>query len=126
MGQVLRQYQALDKRIRVCSLEKNLELPRIRMRHLPWRRGDFVGLLDHDDLLAPDALYEVAKAVTEFEDTDVVYTDEDKVTTDLDRTFSASLQTGFQHRPAALNNYITHFCGEKDDRGRSWGISKRI
>ncbi len=102
MGQVLRQYQALDKRIRVCSLEKNLGIAENTNAAFAMASGDFVGLLDHDDLLAPDALYEVAKAVTEFEDTDVVYTDEDKVTTDLTEHFQPSLQTGFQHRPAAL------------------------
>jgi GT2 family glycosyltransferase len=38
--------------------------------------GDYVAFLDHDDLLAPDALYRVVEALQET-DADVLYTDED-------------------------------------------------
>lgn len=44
--------------------------------------GDFVALLDHDDLLAPEALERVAEAIRNGTNVDYVYTDEDKVTTD--------------------------------------------
>ena len=37
---------------------------------------------DHDDTVAPNALYEIVKALNEDRETDVVYTDEDKVTMD--------------------------------------------
>ena len=43
--------------------------------------GDYIALLDHDDLLTPDALFEIALAISEHRP-DVLYTDEDKVTTD--------------------------------------------
>lgn len=109
MGQVLRQYQALDERIRVCSLEKNLGIAENTNAAFAMASGDFVGLLDHDDLLAPDALYEVAKAVTKFEDTDVVYTDEDKVTTDLTEHFQPHFKPDFSIDLLRSNNYITHF-----------------
>ena len=41
--------------------------------------GDFVALLDHDDVLAPHALYMVAHAVNAYPDADVFYSDEDKL-----------------------------------------------
>ena len=54
--------------------------------------GDFIGLLDHDDLLAPNALYEVAKALESHPKTDVIYTDEDKVRADLSEHFQPNLK----------------------------------
>ena len=44
-----------------------------------WQRGDYIGLLDHDDLLLPGALYEVAGILYKAGGADAVYTDEDKV-----------------------------------------------
>ncbi len=41
--------------------------------------GDYVALLDHDDELTPDALYEIAALICRNPDTDMIYTDEDKI-----------------------------------------------
>ena len=57
--------------------------------------GEFVGLLDHDDLLAPNALYEIVKKLNEDRELDAVYTDEDKVTTDLSEHFQPHLKPDF-------------------------------
>lgn len=38
--------------------------------------GDYIGLLDHDDLLTPDALYEVVRVLNEEERPQVIYSDE--------------------------------------------------
>lgn len=40
--------------------------------------GDFIGFIDHDDSLRPDALFEVVKVINE-KDPDFIYTDEDKI-----------------------------------------------
>ena len=44
--------------------------------------GEYVGLFDHDDILAPNALYEVVKCIAGKERYDILYTDEDKITGD--------------------------------------------
>src|SRR5207248_426884 len=41
--------------------------------------GEYVAVLDPGDVLAPHALYEVARLLEEDPDADVVYTDEDKL-----------------------------------------------
>ena len=46
---------------------------------LAMAKGEFVAFLDHDDLLDPRALADVAAAIDEHPDIDYVYTDEDKV-----------------------------------------------
>ena len=53
--------------------------------------GEYVGLLDHDDLLEESALYEIVKRINENEKTDVLYSDEDKVTTNLEEYFAPNL-----------------------------------
>ena len=44
--------------------------------------GEFISLLDNDDVLAPNALYEVAKLLNENKKLDFIYSDEDKLTED--------------------------------------------
>lgn len=72
-------------------------------------KGDFIALLDHDDLLAPNALYEIAAALEEHPEADVIYTDEDKVTTDLSEHFQPHLKPDFNPDLLRSNNYICHF-----------------
>ncbi len=109
MRAVLERYQKLDARIRVCSLEKNLGISENTNAAFAMASGDFIGLLDHDDLLAPNALYEVAKTIENFADADAVYTDEDKVTTDLTEHFQPHFKPDFSIDLLRSNNYITHF-----------------
>ena len=68
-----------------------------------------MGLLDHDDLLAPNALYEIVRALDEDRNLDAVYTDEDKVTTELDEHFQPHLKPDFNLDLLRSNNYICHF-----------------
>jgi len=70
---------ASDPRIVVVALEENGGISRASNRALQEARGEFVVLLDHDDVLAPTALAELAAAVTAGDDVDVVYSDEDKL-----------------------------------------------
>ena len=68
-----------------------------------------MGLLDHDDLLAPQALFRIAEALTADPQADAVYTDEDKVTTDLSEHFQPHFKPDFNLDLLRSNNYITHF-----------------
>jgi GT2 family glycosyltransferase len=79
---VLDEYAARDGRIRVEHLAENLGITGATNRGLALATGDFVGFLDHDDVLYPDALAEVALALGREPDLDVVYSDEDKVEPD--------------------------------------------
>lgn len=68
-----------DSRIRAVFRRENGHISRATNSALELARGEFVVFLDHDDLLAPDALYEVARAVLERPDADIIYSDDDKV-----------------------------------------------
>ncbi|MEG0961849.1 MAG: glycosyltransferase [Lachnospiraceae bacterium] len=71
--------------------------------------GSWIGLLDHDDLLAENALYEVVKAINANDTIDVVYTDEDKVNMELTEYFQPHLKPDYNEDLLRSNNYITHF-----------------
>ena len=109
MEQVLGRYAGGDERIRVKNLEENLGIAGNTNEALEMARGEFVGLLDHDDLLAPQALFRIAEALTADPQADAVYTDEDKVTTDISEHFQPHFKPDFNLDLLRSNNYITHF-----------------
>ena len=109
MARVLEEYTAADPRIKVKNLEENLGISGNSNAALDMASGDFTGLLDHDDLLAPNALFEIAKAASAHPDCDVIYTDEDKVTADLKEHFQPHLKPDFNLDLLRSNNYICHF-----------------
>ncbi len=74
---------------------KMKELHKNTNRALEIATEEFVGLLDHDDLLEENALYEIVICLNKDRKTDVLYTDEDKVTTDLDEYFSPNFKPDF-------------------------------
>ncbi len=80
--EVLKQYATKDSRVRVHCLEENCGISGNSNAALEMARGTYIALLDHDDLLAPSMLYEVALLINQHTDADIVYFDEDKATGD--------------------------------------------
>ncbi len=82
---VLDEYAAIDSRIKVVHRGKNGRISRASNSALELATGDFVALLDHDDALSPDALFEVAAALNRDLRLDMIYSDEDKIDPDGQR-----------------------------------------
>jgi GT2 family glycosyltransferase len=81
----LRELDALandDPRIKVSHLPENRGISAASNGALATATGEFVGLLDHDDELTPDALYEVVNVLQSHPDADLIYSDEDKLEPD--------------------------------------------
>jgi O-antigen biosynthesis protein len=76
---VLEEYAELDSRIKVTYRSENGHIARATNSALELAGGEFVGFLDHDDTLSPDALFEMALAINRFPDVDMLYSDEDKI-----------------------------------------------
>lgn len=108
MKKILEEYKN-DARIKEVEIPENKGISQNTNRAMEIASGELIGLLDHDDLLAPNALYEIAKAVNEHLDAEVIYTDEDKVTTDLKEHFQPHLKPDFNLDLLRSNNYICHF-----------------
>ncbi|WP_302695136.1 glycosyltransferase family 2 protein [Blautia argi] len=106
--EILDNYAKKDKRIRYCILDKNLGIADNTNAALQMATGDYIGLFDHDDLLAPNALYEIVAALQE-ENYDILYTDEDKITGDGKEHNDPNFKPDFSMDLFRSHNYITHF-----------------
>ena len=107
--QILEICMKKDDRIKVVNVPENEGIAQNTNRALDIATGEFIGLLDHDDLLEENALYEIVSCLNEKKETDVLYTDEDKVTTNLDEYFSPNFKPDFNLDMLRANNYICHF-----------------
>jgi glycosyltransferase involved in cell wall biosynthesis len=79
VGEILSEAAALDPRIRWIRRGVNGHIAAASNTALAMARGEFVALMDHDDILPERALYEVAAELEAHPETDIVYTDEDKI-----------------------------------------------
>lgn len=104
---VVKEYQKKDPRVRYRRLEKNEGIAGNTNAAIEMASGEYLALFDHDDLLSPNALFEVASAI-EKEKADVIYTDEDKVTSDLKEHFQPHFKPDFNPDLLCANNYICH------------------
>ncbi len=75
----LTRYAALDSRIRIVRRPVNGNICAATNSALALATGEFVALMDHDDLLPARALYEVAACLQDNPDADLIYSDEDKI-----------------------------------------------
>ena len=106
---ILKEYTANDARVKVTDVPENEVIAQNTNKALEIADGTFIGLLDHDDVLAENALYEVVKELNKAVDTDVIYTDEDKVSTAMDEYFSPNFKPDFNLDMLRSNNYFCHF-----------------
>lgn len=104
----LNRYSMEDKRIKVVYLEENQGIAENTNQALALAAGEYIGLFDHDDMLTPDALYEIVKAINDY-DYDVLYTDEDKISEDSHNYKKPVFKPDYSPELLCANNYITHF-----------------
>jgi len=108
LEQTVREYAKNDKRIKYNFLKENKGISGNTNAALELATGDYIGLLDHDDVLAPNALYEIAESLQE-DEYDILYTDEDKVSADLKVHADPNFKPDFSMDLFRSHNYITHF-----------------
>lgn len=105
--EVLKEYSELDPRIRINFRPQNGGIVKASNTALKLARGAYVGLLDHDDELTPDALYQVVKSL-QTERYDLIYSDEDKL--EMDGTpCDPHFKPDFNLDLLYSINYICHF-----------------
>ena len=76
--------------------------------------GDYIGLLDHDDVLTPDALFFMAKAIVNNYPI-LLYSDEDKTDAELRSFYEPHRKKKLNLDLILTNNYICHFCVMRAD-----------
>jgi glycosyltransferase involved in cell wall biosynthesis len=78
--QILQRYQKEDNRIDVVYLEINQGMSGSSNQALALATGEYIALLDHDDELSRDSLFEIVKLLNRHPEADLIYSDEDKLT----------------------------------------------
>lgn len=101
-----------DKRICCHRLSGNRSIADNTNETLQWVEGDYVALLDHDDLLTPDALYEMAEAIEKGKRggrmPGMLYSDEDKCDGNAKKFYEPNIKPEFNLDLLLTNNYICH------------------
>jgi GT2 family glycosyltransferase len=82
---ILNRYSQLDSRIKVVFRPENGNITAASNSALELATGDYIALLDHDDELAIDALFENAKLINQHHYADFIYSNQDKIDTQGNR-----------------------------------------
>jgi O-antigen biosynthesis protein len=96
-----------DPRIRIAWRTVNGHISAATNSALALARGGFVALMDHDDVLRPHALYEIAAELAAQPETDLIYSDEDKID-ENGRRFAPYCKPDWNHDLLLGQNYINH------------------
>ena len=123
---VVKEYQKEDPRIKYYHLETNGGISENTNRGIEKACGDYIGLLDHDDLLTPDALYEVSRVIRKSMKKNklarysacplrLIYSDEDKYDGERGVFYECHAKPSFNMDQLFSNNYICHFTVMRSD-----------
>ncbi len=104
----LKEYEKKDKRIRVVYRKENGHISKATNSAIEIAKGEFVALMDDDDVIPENALYEVVKVLNQDKTLDMIYTDEDKM--EMDGTLcDPHFKPDFSPDTLLGGNYICHF-----------------
>lgn len=101
------EYASIDPRIRTTFRKTNGNISVNSNTALDLATGDYVALLDADDLLAEDALFWVAQAIATHPDVDLIYSDEDKLD-ETGRRFDPYFKTAWNPALMLSQNAFSH------------------
>ncbi|WKY47961.1 glycosyltransferase [Eubacteriaceae bacterium ES3] len=106
--QVLEEYKKTDSRIKVVYRDNNGHISESSNSALEIAEGEYVAFLDHDDILAPFALYQMVKEVNKHDEADIIYSDEDKINK-FEKRSKPFFKPDWSPDTLMSQNYICHF-----------------
>lgn len=106
-NKILEEIFGNDDRVKYLDIPVNYGISGNSNKALELATGEYIGLMDHDDILTSDALFMVVSKINE--GYDIVYTDEDKTDENLNRYFSVYRKPDFNLNLFLSNNYMCHF-----------------
>ncbi len=104
---LLEKYESDNDAIHVEFRESNGNISVASNTALTLATGEYVAFMDHDDMLAPNALLEVAKAIGLNPNAKLIYSDEDKID-DEDRRYAPHFKSDWNPDMFLSQNYISH------------------
>jgi len=108
ISRICRDFVNQDKRIKYKKLDKNLGISRNSNEAIGMSSGEYIGLLDHDDVLHPSALFEVMKVICD-KNADFIYTDEATFNSDNHKITIKHYKPDYAIDTLRSCNYICHF-----------------
>ena len=102
----LKEYKNVDK-IKIVNRTENGNISAATNSALELASGEFIALLDNDDVLDENALYEVVKVLNKDKEIDFIYTDEDKISLNGNYYFP-NFKPSFSPDTLLSENYICH------------------
>lgn len=107
LWRILRDYAESDPRIKVTRRGANGHISTATNTALEMATGDYVALMDHDDVLPAHALFEVASAINENPSAALIYTDEDKIDAEGRRS-EPYFKPDFNYELLLRQNLVSH------------------
>lgn len=104
---MLQKAAAEDPRIKIVRRPENGHISAASNSALALAGGAFVALMDHDDVLPENALYEIACEILEHPDADLIYSDEDKIDGD-GRRFEPYFKPDWSPELLLSQNLVNH------------------
>lgn len=107
ISHILNKYKSNN--IKIVGSDTALSISENTNNALSIATGDYIGFMDHDDCLAPNALYEYVKCINTNRDADLIYSDEDKINENSKFYFEPFFKPDFNLDLLRSTNYICHF-----------------
>ncbi len=107
VADILREFAARDARIKVVTRAENGRIAKASNSALELATGEFIALMDHDDVLPNHALYMVAVEINAYPEADILYSDEDKLD-EQGRRFEPMFKPDWDPERMCGHNYISH------------------
>ncbi|TPJ68445.1 glycosyltransferase family 2 protein [Mesorhizobium sp. B2-7-1] len=117
---VLNEYAKRDPRIKIVMRDENGHISRASNSALELVTGEWVALLDHDDVLRPHALAEVALEIDRHPDAGLIYSDEDKIDSE-GRRYDPCFKPDFSRELFRSQNYLNHLTIHRAENIRAVG-----
>jgi O-antigen biosynthesis protein len=108
LDNLIEEFARIDSRIKTMRRQSGGGIAAASNSAFELARGEFVGLLDHDDELSPAALFHVVEAINKHPDVGLLYSDEDKIDTS-GRRYDPFFKPDWSPDLLLSNNYICHF-----------------
>lgn len=118
--QILDDWQRRDSRVKVVFREENGHISHATNSAFALAGGEWIALLDHDDLLRPHALAEVAFEIGRHPDAQLIYSDEDKLDSKGKR-YDPYFKPDFSRELFRSQNYLNHLTVHRAENIRAVG-----
>ena len=103
----LKYFAKQNKKIKIKFRKVNGKISLASNDALDMMNGKYVAFMDHDDMLAPNALFEVVKAIDKNPEIKLIYTDEDKID-EKNRRYDPHFKSDWNPDMFFSQNYISH------------------